>query len=165
MSGVEEIPGSDNSRSESLSLKDTASTDGAAPARRGALDRLRLFAEFYRYFILSGLALLVDLGLFYVLNSVFGLPHLIANPISFLCGLLVIYFGSVHWVFGTRRLQNASFEFFTFAAIGAAGLLVNEACLWALADGLGLAAFTAKLLAAGASFVFNFVLRKLLLFR
>ena len=51
-----------------------------------------------------------------------------------------------------------------FAAIGLGGLGVNEAMLWIGVETAALSLGVAKLAAAGSSFAFNFIARKLLLF-
>ncbi|MDP6345247.1 MAG: GtrA family protein [Alphaproteobacteria bacterium] len=120
--------------------------------------------ELPRYFVVSGVALAADVTALYLLSQWFGAHYLIANPIAFILGAVVAYLGSVHWAFRSRRLQNAGLEFAIFAAIGVAGLVVNEAVLWLGIEVAALSLLLAKFGAAGASFAFNFVVRKLLLF-
>ena len=59
-----------------------------------------------------------DIGLFWLLNDVFAVHHLIANPISFAVGATTVYLGSVWWVFDVRRVKNRAVEFAAFVSVG-----------------------------------------------
>ena len=124
----------------------------------------RLAAEFLRYLAVSLVALAIDFACLLALAAA-GLHYLVANAVGFAAGALAAYLGSIRWVFARRRVKDGRLEFTLFAGVGVAGLLVNEAALWA---GVALAALplpAAKLAAAGASFAFNYALRRAILFR
>jgi putative flippase GtrA len=88
----------------------------------------------------------------------------VAAPIGFALGLATIYVLSVRWVFRVRRFADARAEFAIFALIGVAGLLLNQAVLYAGVELMALTPEVAKVVSAGIVFCFNFALRKLLLF-
>lgn len=138
----------------------TAATPGpqARLALRGPL------AEFARYFGCSALAFGVDVGLYTALLKLAGWGYASAAALSFLVGLVVVYVLSVKLVFRTRRLSDARAEFSIFAAIGAVGLLLTQALLWLLVEGLAAEPVPARVMAAGLVFLVNFSLRKLMLF-
>lgn len=117
-----------------------------------------------RYTAAAAAALAVDFGTYSGLIRLGGVPYLAAAPLGFLLGLATIYFLSVRWVFGTRRIGDARAEFAIFAAIGVAGLALNQLVLYAAVDGAGLSYEAAKILSAAIVFGFNFGLRKMLLF-
>lgn len=121
-------------------------------------------AEGARYFAVSALALGVDFGTYVGLIRLAGVHYLVAAPVGFLLGLTVSYLLSVAWVFRDRRLANSRTEFFIFAALGLAGVLVNQLIVYGGVASAGLSYELAKLLSAGVVFGFNFVSRKLLLF-
>ncbi len=123
------------------------------------------FEEFWRYLIVSGVALVVDFSLLIGLTEFFGMHYLWSGAAGFLTGAGVAYMGSVRWVFVHRRLSSPSQEMTLFALIGVGGLGVNEVALWSLTDLLALHYGLSKVGAAGASFLFNFAVRKYLLFR
>jgi putative flippase GtrA len=62
-------------------------------------------------------------------------------------------------------MKSAWAEFAVFAAIGLAGLGMSELMMWGLVSGLGVAVLVAKVLVTGVVFIWNFGVRKLLLFR
>ncbi|MEE8546219.1 MAG: GtrA family protein [Alphaproteobacteria bacterium] len=121
--------------------------------------------ELWRYFVVSCLALGVDYGLLIALIELLSVHYLISGAVSFLAGAVVAYLGSVLWVFSARRLSDRGQEVTLFILIGVGGLGINELVLWSLTDYVALHYSAAKLGAAGAGFVFNFVARKVILFR
>lgn len=123
------------------------------------------FDELWRYFLVSAVALAVDYGLMVALTENFQVPYLISGGIGFLAGAVVAYLGSVRWVFSARRISDPGRELTLFVLIGVGGLGLNELLLWSLTE-VALLHYTAsKLGAAGAGFVFNFLVRKVILFR
>jgi putative flippase GtrA len=131
-----------------------------APPR---LPRRTAAIEFMRYFAASGGALAVDVGL-YRLALHQDLPYPVAALIGFCAGAVVAYLASVMWVFETRSVRSAAVEFGLFIAVGAAGLLLTETLLWLQIEQFRLPALWSKVGAAGVVFVFNFVVRKTMLF-
>ena len=147
-----------NRGNSGLLLSDNADTADKSVAKR-------LFGEAGRYFLVSLLALGVDYGLLIVFHDVVGLDLLVANAISFSCGAVVAWTGSVLWVFRHRRISRPRNEFLIFFVIGIGGLAVNEVILGLFTTYLGVPYQLSKIFAAGSSFVFNFAVRKWLLFR
>ena len=119
--------------------------------------------EFIRYFAASALAFGVDLGL-YRLGLGLGAGYVVAACVGFTSGLAVAYVLSVRWAFRTRRMADSRAEFTVFAIVGVAGLLATEALLWVQIDVLHVDRVVARVAAAGVVFLFNFGLRKALLF-
>ena len=99
------------------------------------------------------------------LTELYGLHYLISGAAGFVAGAGTAYIGSVCWVFAHRRLSKVSQEMTLFALIGVGGLGVNEVMLWSLTDLFALHYAVSKLAAAGVGFVFNFGVRKYVLFR
>ena len=128
-------------------------------AELGALAR-----EGARYAIASAIALALDFALYAGLIRLAGVHYLVAAPAGFMLGLVTIYLLSAHWAFAVRRYDDARVEFAVFAAIGGAGLLLNQAVIYAGVAEADLSPEAAKLVSAGLVFAFNFSARKLLLF-
>lgn len=121
--------------------------------------------EFLQYFAASLVALALDLGIFSVTLRLLGMPWFIAATLGFCAGVMTVYWLSVRWVFSARRLRHVpGSEFTLFAAIGVFGLGVTQGVLWIGIEALHQQAELAKLAAAGATFLFNFALRRSLLF-
>jgi putative flippase GtrA len=142
-----------------LTYEPKAYTDLISPVNRRLLS-----VELSRYLVVSAAALAVDLALLFLISGIFGAHYLIANPIVFAMGALLAYVGSVHWAFKSRKMANSTMEFVIFVGIGIGGLAVNQAILWLGIEVAALSLILAKLGAAVTSFVFNFVVRKMVLF-
>lgn len=119
--------------------------------------------EFLLYLIVSGAALGVDTAVFN-LSLRAGLALAWAAALGFSLGLALVYVASSLHIFKAHRLADRRIEFVLFALIGMAGLALTELLLWLLVGPLQLAPLAAKFATAGAVFLFNFSLRKALLF-
>lgn len=94
-----------------------------------------------------------------------GMTYHAAAAAGFMVGLALIYALSTRWAFGQRRLAHApAREFAAFTVIGLLGLLLTEAFLTVLISRLSVPPALSKLLTAAGVFVFNFGVRKLVLF-
>ena len=91
--------------------------------------------------------------------------YLYSAALAFILGLSVNYALSVTWVFNERSLSNRYVEFATFAWIGIIGLGINELLMWVLTDMLFVHYAGSKCVSAVIVFLWNFVCRKLILFR
>ena len=127
-------------------------------ALRGVAD------EGVRYFGASAAALAVDFGTYSGLIRLAGWNYLVAAPVGFSLGIVLIYLLCIRWVFRHRRLKDARAEFALFVLLAVAGLALNQAIVYAGVERLGLVYELAKVASAGVVFCFNFATRKLLLF-
>jgi putative flippase GtrA len=127
-------------------------------ALRGVAD------EGVRYFAASAAALAVDFGAYSGLIRLAGVDYLVAAPVGFSLGIILIYLLCVRWVFRHRRLKDARAEFALFAMLAIMGLALNQLIIYAGVDRFGLVYELAKVFSAGVVFCFNFATRKLLLF-
>lgn len=119
--------------------------------------------QLLRYFFVGGAAFAVDFGLLWGLTDR-GMSYLPAAAVAFAAGLAVNYLLSIRWVFRDRALRSRTVEFAAFAAIGIAGLGLNEAILWSATDLLGIHYLASKIISAAVVFLWNFTARKYLLF-
>lgn len=118
-----------------------------------------------RYFLSSLLALGLDIAVFSCLTRVFGWPWLYAATAAFSLGALVTYVASVKWVFKSRAFKrHPSAEMLIFFAIGVAGLGLTQLILWIFIEKIRLPGEVSKLLAAAFTFLFNYSVRKMILF-
>lgn len=125
----------------------------------------QLSADFIRYFAASLLALAVDTGALSLCLRVLHLGLAWSASIGFVLGACVAYLLSICWVFKVRAFGNTpTLEFLSFVAIGIAGLGLTQLVLWLGVTRLGLLAEAVKLAAAMLTFLFNYLVRKSLLF-
>ncbi len=119
--------------------------------------------QFLRYGVSSGIAFLVDFLIITVLTMI-GVNVFISNVFSFLSGLAVVYYFSVVWVFTGTKRANKKIEFLIFAAVGIAALGVNELILFIFYKKVGIHPLISKVIAAGVTVIFNYILRKTILY-
>lgn len=118
-----------------------------------------------RYLIASMVALLVDTGVLSIALRFFGMSVAWSATFGFTAGVLVAYALSVCWVFRERTYAALpALELITFLAVGLVGLVVTQLVLWLGVSKLQLLPELVKLVAAGATFIFNYLMRKSLLF-
>jgi putative flippase GtrA len=127
-------------------------------------DAQKILRQFSHYVLVGGTAFAVDFCILYLLTEQVGLHYLGSATIAFIAGLAVNYALCITWVFDTRTLKSRFNEFLVFGLIGVAGLLLNNALMYLLTDKKGLHYLLSKLIAAGVVLVFNFSLRRTILF-
>ena len=124
-----------------------------------------LSGEILRSVLISLISLAVDLTIFSLSYRLFDLGISVSVVAGFLCGALVNYVFSINYVFQKRKLnRNQEIEIIVFLLIGVLGIAISHGVIW-----IGMGFSTAwpeifKILAAGITFVSNFLLRKLFLF-
>lgn len=123
------------------------------------------FFQLIRYTFVGGFAFLIDFGALYILTEFAHLHYLLSAGIAFLLGLLTNYILSIRWVFATRIIRDKKLEFIIFAVIGLIGLGLNELFLWIFTDLLVIHYLVSKILTAMIVYMWNFFVRKLILFR
>lgn len=129
------------------------------------IDRLWVtFHESWKYFLVSAASLALDLAIYWALIHLLRVDYRIANVFSVGGGLVLNYGLSVAFVFKERRLTSRRAEFVAFVLIGLAGLAVNELLVVLFVGTAHFGTLYGKIAAAGGSFVFNFGVRKVLLF-
>ena len=121
-------------------------------------------SEFLGYAMVGVIATLVDIGTLYAVTEYAGVFYLVSNGIAFSLGLATNYGLCVRFVFKERKLKNAFMEFIIYGGIGLAGLVLNTILLWFFTDTLGIYYMISKGVAVIIVFMFNYFLRKRLLF-
>ena len=113
----------------------------------------------------SAVALAVDYGALLLLVKILGVHYLVAASLAFSAGLVVAYTLSTAFVFRGRAKYGAGGEFLGFLITGLCGLALNQLLLLAFVGGLHMPIEYAKAPTAGFVFAFNFLTRRMLLFR
>lgn len=122
-------------------------------------------SEFFRYLSASTVALIFDLVVFSVSFREFGFSWAIAVTFGFVVGVTVAYVLSVCFVFSNRNLRKSpAAELLAFSLVGLCGLGVTQLVMWTGIEWLKLNPEVSKLCAAVFTFLFNFLLRKIILF-
>jgi putative flippase GtrA len=78
---------------------------------------------------------------------------------------VISYLLSVNWAFTNRSVKNAKVEFIIYCLIGVAGLALTEVGLWFFTERLGIYYMFSKVMAAVVVYLWNFFMRKYVLFK
>ncbi|MDD4311960.1 MAG: GtrA family protein [Eubacteriales bacterium] len=123
------------------------------------------FIQFFRYVFVGGCSFLVDAGVLWLCVRA-GLYYLIAAIVGFIAGLIINFFLSRALVFRAQEARvGRVFEFVAYALIGLIGLGLTEALLYFFTDILHVFYMISKVIASAIVLFWNFLARKLLLYR
>ncbi|MBQ3111227.1 MAG: GtrA family protein [Clostridia bacterium] len=122
--------------------------------------------QFFRYAFVGGWATIADWGVFALFNEIVRLHYLISAPIAFLMGLTVNYLLSKKFVFSKENSDHsASTEFIVYGIIGIIGLLMTMVIMWVLTEFAGFLPMISKIIATAIVLVWNFLARKVVLYK
>ena len=133
-----------------------------ARARSGAL--IAVLPQLSRYSLVSALALALDFTVYLALTT-WGTSPPLAGAIGYALGTGLHYLLSTRFVFDARATDKVQARLFgEFALSGLAGMGITALVIALATEGAGLAALPAKVLAATASFLVVFALRRTVVF-
>lgn len=121
------------------------------------------FIQFFRYIFVGGVAFLADGGSLFLITTI-GVNYLISVIFAFVIGLAVNYGLSKLLVFENSSV-NGKIEFLVYGIIGVIGLGFTEIIMYVLTEIAGLYSMVSKVIATIIVLVWNFVARKITLYR
>lgn len=121
--------------------------------------------QLFRYTFVGGIAFIFDFGSLFILTEYFNVYYLISAALAFLLGLTINYVLSIIWVFDKRAIKSKYIEFVIFTLIGIVGLALNELLMWSFTEILNTHYLFSKLLTTALVYMWNFSIRKFILFR
>lgn len=135
-------------------------------------DRMRLLSEFLRYAIVGGIAFVADFGTLVASQEIylksFSSGVYIATVLGFVVGLAINYALSLWFVFTSERDQGKGRSFAAFLVFGVVGLLGlgwTELGMWLGIECLHWNYMPVKVFVTGAVLAWNYLGRKVLVFR
>lgn len=123
----------------------------------------KLFAQVMKFGVVGVVAFGIDYGLLAFLTEVAGVNYLVSATISFTVSVVFNYAASMRYVFRHREGMSRRREFVTFVVLSVIGLVLNNACMWAGVELLGVHYLVVKIAATALVMVWNFVTRKIFL--
>lgn len=122
--------------------------------------------QFFRYAFVGGWATVADWGVFALFNEVLKIHYLVSAPFAFLMGLTVNYLLSKKFVFsGNEEKHSGTGEFIGYAVIGVIGLIFTMAIMFVLTEWVQLLPMVSKIIATAVVLLWNFLARKVFLYR
>jgi putative flippase GtrA len=127
---------------------------------RAAARRPASWWELVKFGIVGGSGYLINLAVFSILSSSFGLHHVIAAIGAFCVALTNNFLWNRHWTFEPGD-GHPGFQAARFLAVSIGALLINLAALELLVSGAGLGDLPAQAIAVAIAMPFNFLGNKL----
>ena len=123
------------------------------------------YSELFRYGIVGGLNIVFSLALFWVLESHLRMHYLIANTVTWIVSVLLLFFANKFIVFKIVEKDKLVVEMFLFFGTRAASGVIDMALLYALVDVFSFDTFLSKCIVLIAIIIVNYVTAKLIVFR
>lgn len=124
-----------------------------------------LFIQMFRYLFVGGGAFIVDWGSLAVFKTI-GFSLYLSTALAFVLGLAANYLLSKAFVFKAEKSSVGNVaEFVIYGIIGVIGLGLTEFLMFILSVKIGIHFLIAKIIAAAIVLVWNFVARKIILYR
>lgn len=132
------------------------------------VDKIKVYKvhilQFIKFNIVGIMNTAVDFAIFVLLTSVFGLHHMIAQVISYSCGIVNSYLWNKFWTFKQKRAFSSS-EALKFLIVNIISLGVSLIFLYIFRDRAGLSVLVSKVIATMFSLVVNFAGNKFWVFK
>ena len=120
------------------------------------------FIQFIRYFIVGGIAAVVNIGLLFLLVDIFDINYILSNIIGFIFALLVNYGLSTMFVFTKDNSMSKIFELVMYVIIGVLGLGFDTLILWICTSKINIYYKISKIISTMLTFIWNFLAKKML---
>lgn len=117
-----------------------------------------------KFLLSGGAAALTEYGSF-ILLSVLHMPAVVAQPISFCCGLIVSYLCNKFWVFAGDSTRQLHREVVQFAALATFNLCVTTGLMELFTNEMHIQKFLAKIVIMGLVACWNYLLFSRFIFR
>ena len=117
------------------------------------------FKEIIRFCIVGGATFVLDYGLLFVFTEYCRISYLYSAAISFLVAVAVNYWLCVRYVFFADGIIGWQRQLL-FVGSSIVGLFLNQACMYAFVELLGMYYMVAKLFATGIVTIWNYVMKK-----
>jgi putative flippase GtrA len=121
--------------------------------------------QFLRYFVVGGLAAVLDIFIFAVFSSWLGFDYLLVGALGYGFCTFLNYWLSIHFVFVSGVRFGKMMELGAVYLVSGVALFLHTALLFALVEFLLLPSFPAKLISSASVLVWNFSARKYWIFR
>ena len=123
----------------------------------------KLLAQFMKFGVVGVIAFVIDYRLLALLTELFGINYLVSATISFTASVVFNYVASMRYVFTHKEGMSRRREFVIFVVLSVIGLLINNGCMWAGVELLGVHYLLTKIVATAIVMIWNFVTRKIFL--
>lgn len=122
------------------------------------------FKDFFPYVIVGGLATIVEWAAFWILANPFHVQYLLATTLAF------VFSTFANWCFGRLLVFKSGTgsllrEIAAIYLASVVGLLLNLLIMFVLVQTFTMAKMLSKIVATAIVFIYNYLVRKLLIYR
>jgi len=120
-------------------------------------------SKFIKYCFFGGLAAIIELASFFIINSFFEISYFIATPISFIIAATTNFILQRKFTF-KNNYEKKHKQFIVFALIAIGGLIINWAATIAYVELFHLLPILAKFFAILTALIYNYTMNKKITF-
>ena len=121
--------------------------------------------QLIRYLKSALIAFIADFGILFFLTEIISLFYLVSATLSFICGVCIMYYLSINWIFSNRKVKNKPLEFSIFLITCIIGLFLNILIIWFFTEHLHIYYLYSKIFSTLTVFFWNFFSKKFILFK
>ncbi|MBC3539177.1 GtrA family protein [Rufibacter sediminis] len=127
-------------------------------------DKQNKLYQLIKFVLVGGLCVVFDMLIFILLFEHYQVNYMVANFSSTLLAILLNYLISKVWVFKAGK-YSSRVEFLAFMFFSLAGLVINQGLIWLFVEEVNLEPKAGKFLAILLVAIFNFVTKKVFVFK
>jgi len=132
--------------------------------RKALVSRQSTYGQMLRYILMASIVVTIEVGSFWVMNSVIGLKYQVAAVLSMAMGIVLNWLGSNFFVFSKSRFHPVH-EFILVAGVSLVGVGMQLLTLYLAVEYFNILPVTGKFIAICVTFAWNFLVRKLYVFK
>ncbi len=131
---------------------------------RALLSRQSPYGQIIRYVVMASVVVTIEVVSFWVMNSRIGLRYEAAAVLSMAIGIVLNWLGSNYFVFNKSRFHPVH-EFILVAGVSLVGVGLQLLTLHVAVEYFNILPVIGKFVAICFTFVWNFLVRKLYIFK
>ena len=121
--------------------------------------------HFLSYLAVGGAATLVEWIFFWLFDGLIHIQYLVATILAMMISTFSNWLFGRLWTFKNSQKGNVWMEIGKVYLTSIVGVLLNLLIMWILVDGLGWMKMLSKIIATGLVFLYNYLVRVLVIYR
>ncbi|MCO6018576.1 GtrA family protein [Carnobacterium divergens] len=128
---------------------------------------LSKYQEPINYLVFGVLTTLVNIGVFYIFNSIFGINYLVSNGISWIASVVFAFYTNKYFVFKTPNNSNKAFikELLLFIWFRLLSGVIDMSLMYVMVSLMNLDQNMSKIIVQVIIVILNYVFSKLFIFK
>jgi putative flippase GtrA len=125
------------------------------------------YEEIFKYLIFGLLTTIVNVVVFFLFNTVFNIPYLIANAISIVVAIIFAFYTNKKYVFKSKpsTFKLVFKQFYLFVGLRLISGLFDMLTMWIFVDFINLESNFSKILTQFVVVILNYIFSKLIIFK